>query len=169
MGVIFDLDQTLVDSSIAIDERRKRNWGKVYSLIPQFDIFKGIDSIINLLQSNNIPICIVTSSPRSYCQKVINNFGWNDIKLVCYHDTKYKKPHKEPIEKAISLLGVGKEHIVSIGDDIKDIVASNSAGVTSVGVAWGTNSSTNLKDADVIFTEVDQLKEFLINRYNLKR
>ena len=66
------------------------------------------------------------------------------------------------------MLGVGKEDIVSIGDDIKDIVASNSAGVTSIGVAWGTNSSTNLKDADVIFTEVNQLKEFLINRYNLK-
>ena len=50
MGVIFDLDQTLIDSSIAVEERRKRNWEKVYSLIPNFKVFEGVNDIIQLLK-----------------------------------------------------------------------------------------------------------------------
>ena len=36
IGVIFDLDQTLIDSSIAETERKRRNWKGVYELIPKF-------------------------------------------------------------------------------------------------------------------------------------
>ena len=35
MGVIFDLDQTIIDSRIAYEERRAGNWKNVYDLIPQ--------------------------------------------------------------------------------------------------------------------------------------
>lgn len=165
MGVIFDLDQTLVDSNIAVEERRKRNWEKVYSLIPNFKVFDGVNDIIKLLKENNIPICIVTSSPRSYCKRVVEHFGWCDIELVCYHDTKNKKPHKEPIEKGIEKLGVNKDSIISIGDDIKDVIASNKAGVTSIAVTWGLNDNYKFKDADYIFNNVNELMEYICERY----
>ena len=38
-GLIFDLDMTLVDSSIAETARKNRRWGDVYNLIPQFTLY----------------------------------------------------------------------------------------------------------------------------------
>lgn len=36
MGVIFDLDNTLINSSIAYQLRKKRLWEEVYKVIPNF-------------------------------------------------------------------------------------------------------------------------------------
>lgn len=58
---------------------------------------------------------------------------------VCYHDTKNHKPHPAPILKAIEKFN-GKEEVLSVGDDIKDIQESNSTGVTSILVTLGINS-----------------------------
>lgn len=167
MGIIFDLDQTLIDSNIALDYRRNRDWKKVYSLIPNFKVFDGINNLINMLRKNNIPICVVTSSPRSYCEKVLSYFGWDDFKMVCYHDTVLKKPYKDPIEKGIMLLNESKKSILSIGDDIKDIDASNSAGVISIAVTWGINYNKDFKNADYIFNSVEDLKKFICSIYNI--
>lgn len=41
-GLILDLDQTLVDSSVATEARRCRDWQRVYSLIPSFRMYQGI-------------------------------------------------------------------------------------------------------------------------------
>ena len=82
MGVIFDLDPILINSSITELERKRRNLNKVYLLIHQFEAFYGIDSLIKLLKKNNIPICVVTSSPRSYCERVLRYFGWNEISVL---------------------------------------------------------------------------------------
>ena len=68
-GVIFDLDQTLVDSSIAEAERKCRNWRGVYELIPKFKIYDGIFETIEFIKNQNIQICILTSSPSVYCEK----------------------------------------------------------------------------------------------------
>lgn len=167
MSIIFDLDQTLIDSSCAIELRRQRRWADVYNLIPQFKVYNGLNDFIKKLLQNNIPICIVTSSPASYCNKVIKYFGWEGVMTVCYHDTKNHKPHPAPILKAIEKFN-GKEEVLSVGDDIKDIQASNSAGVTSILVTWGINDRSINTDADFIFSEPTQLIEFIKEKYNIK-
>ena len=61
MGVIFDLDQTLVESLVATQDRRSRNWNTVYSKIPQFKVYDEIIRVLKFLDEKNIPVCIVTS------------------------------------------------------------------------------------------------------------
>ena len=39
--LIFDLDNTLVDTSLALSARRKRAWQEVYSRIPLF-LYLGV-------------------------------------------------------------------------------------------------------------------------------
>mgnify|MGYP001456981473 FL=1 len=47
-GIIFDLDQTLVDSNIAKSYRSARNWNTVYSLIPKFVLYEAYDKVFDL-------------------------------------------------------------------------------------------------------------------------
>lgn len=109
MSVIFDLDQTLIDSSCALELRRQRRWSEVYNLIPEFKVYDGLNNLIKKLLKNKIPVCIVTSSPSSYCNRVIKYFGWEGILTVCYHDTKNHKPHPDPIKRLSKSLIVKKK------------------------------------------------------------
>jgi phosphoglycolate phosphatase-like HAD superfamily hydrolase len=147
MAVIFDLDQTLVDSSIAALYRDRRHWQKVYMLIPKFKKYPGIDDVLDWLNENDVPTCIVTNSPRSYCVKVLNNFGWVLDGTVCYHDTKRHKPSEEPIIKGLKILGVNPSQAISVGDHAKDIIASKRAGVFSVAASWGAEDLISLKES----------------------
>lgn len=51
IGVIFDLDQTIINSSIAYNERRARNWKKVYDLIPQMKPYSEVVGLIHMITS----------------------------------------------------------------------------------------------------------------------
>ncbi|MBK1811547.1 HAD family hydrolase [Clostridium sp. YIM B02505] len=167
MGIIFDLDQTLINSSIALDLRRKRDWQNVYRLIPSLVPFEGINEILQKLATKNIPVCIVTSSPSSYCKKILDYYKWTGLKTVCYHDTYKHKPYPDPILKGVELLGVNPSQVISIGDEPNDIIASKCAGVISVAVTWGATDISKVKsqNPDYIFHEVIQLDKFLTEVY----
>lgn len=143
MGIIFDLDYTIIDSSIAKDERRARNWKNVYELIPKMQPFKKVVDFINLAVQSGIEVAIVTSSPRPYCEKVLNFLGIDNVITVCYHDTQNHKPDSEPLLLAIKKMKNQEgKMIVAIGDQEKDIVAANNIhNVVSILGYWGNRAS----------------------------
>ena len=85
-SIIFDLDLTLVDSTIAEQARKERNWSYVYSLIPQFTVYEGLEEVFNIIRKYNIKTCIVSTSPRPYIEKVIAQFNLPIKYIVSYHD-----------------------------------------------------------------------------------
>lgn len=138
MGVIFDLDQTLIDTSIADRHRKTGQWHQVYGLIPKFTLYPGVLESITYLHQQQIPMCVVTSSPSTYCSKVLLHWQIPIVHKICFHDTTHRKPHPEPIHKALALLGSQPARTLSFGDRDIDIQASNSANVISVACLWGT-------------------------------
>lgn len=161
MAYIFDLDQTIVNSSIAEEYRRRGMWNIVYSLIPEFYVYEGIYDIFDILHAKNEKICVVTSSPQKYCESVLTQFKIRVNNMVCYHDTKLHKPHPDPINKAISLLGEDPQKIVSIGDADKDVLAAKAAGVISCLALWGRGKGEIMASADYTFKSVADLKKFI--------
>ena len=162
MAYIFDLDQTIVDSSVAEIYRRQREWQKVYSLIPNFTLYKGIGEVLDILRGKGEKICVVTSSPKKYCNAVLDYFGIEVDCTVCYHDTKLHKPNPEPIIKAMELLDETSQSIISIGDAENDVIASNAAGVTSCLACWGRQGRNTDVAADYKFGTVEELKKYII-------
>lgn len=162
MAYIFDLDQTIVDSSIAEGYRKQREWRTVYLLIPQFRVYEGIDEIFEILHEKGERICVVTSSPRNYCEAVLRQFGIRVDGLVCYHDTKLHKPHPDPIIEAVKLLGEDPENVVSVGDEEKDVIASKAAGVISCLALWGSQAGNVNVAVDYVFEKVADLKEYIM-------
>lgn len=146
MGVIFDLDQTLVNSTSAKRYRDERKWPDVYHKIKEFELYDGIDKVLDYLVEKKIEIVIVTSSPKRYCQLVVEHFGLTVSDIVCYHDTELHKPSPQPIIKALSKMS--DKLVLSFGDDYKDIKASNSANVISVGCTWGTDDLVALRGSN---------------------
>jgi phosphoglycolate phosphatase-like HAD superfamily hydrolase len=164
VGVLFDLDQTLIDSSSAAPIRGGgRPWGPVFALVPDFVVYDGISGILAMLTERKIPVCVVTSSVRSYCDKVIDHHKFGIVHRICYHDTSRRKPHPDPILAGIKKLGLPAREVWAIGDDPKDIQAAHAAGVHSVAVTWGSADPSALRaaSAESIFDTVVELYAFL--------
>ena len=166
--IIFDLDQTLIDSYSIKHLRDSRQWKLVYSKIPTIYPFEGIDYLLSTLKGR-VPLGIVTSSPRTYCSRIIEHNGWEIEIVVCYHDTKKHKPHPDPILKAIEHLDSQKERVLSVGDESKDIIASNKAGVVSIAVMWGAIDRMSLLRAkpDHYFETVKELTEYVMVYFDI--
>ncbi len=62
-NIIFDLDLTLIDSTVAELARRQRDWSLVYSLISQFVIYEGIEQVFDVIRAHEVQMCIVSTSP----------------------------------------------------------------------------------------------------------
>ena len=60
-------------------------------------------------------------------------------------------------------INVDPRHCVYIGDSPSDALAANAAGMTSIGVAWGSHSVESIQQApfEYICSNVDELKELL--------
>ena len=151
-GVIFDLDQTIIDSSSAEAERKNRNWAGVYQMIPNFILYDGMRQVLDWLQSEGFTICIVTSSPETYCKKVLSYWKIPYSHTVCYHDTRNRKPHPDPMHRALELMKLHSSKVLSLGDRDIDLLSSHSAGIQSVACLWGAEDTTTLLQANPTFT-----------------
>ena len=136
---IFDLDMTLVNSEVAAGARKRRAWGEVYSLIPQFRLYDGVTSVMEHIRKNGIRTCIVSTSPHSYVQRVVDHFNLPIDYIVGFHDAAAIKPSPAPMNEALRLLGCDACEAVSFGDRAIDILSSNAAGIKSVACTWGTS------------------------------
>ncbi|SHN45413.1 HAD family hydrolase [Chitinophaga sp. CF418] len=146
MGLIFDLDQTLIDSSPA-EPHRGKNWKIACSKIGQFTLYPGIIEAVQQFNQRGIKICIVTTSVSYYCEQVLDFWKLPYDFKVCYHDTDRRKPAPDPILKALDFLKYPAQKVLSFGDRDIDIIASNRANVLSVACMWGSADVVALKSA----------------------
>lgn len=155
-AIIFDLDQTLIDSQHIEHLRRSRQWSIAYQKIPTILAYDGISEILLVTRDNGIKLAIVSSSPSSYVQRVVRHFGWSFDCTVCYHDTNQHKPHPAPFIEAVNRLKIAAGDCWAIGDTPEDIIAARAAGMYAVAALWGSFDREYLKDAkpDNIFETV---------------
>jgi HAD superfamily hydrolase (TIGR01509 family) len=146
--IIFDLDQTLINTDIAYNLRKQGKWGEVYSLIPQMTKYPCIDEIYQRLIDKGIKMALVSSSPKTYCTRVLNHFGLSFDVIVAYHDTSNHKPHPQPYLKAMEVMNFNNGIVYALGDDSNDVLAAKNAGIKSIGCGWGTYNKAALKGAD---------------------
>jgi HAD superfamily hydrolase (TIGR01549 family) len=136
MGVIFDLDETLVNTSPAKKELEEGNFKDAEQLIDRFTLYDGMPELLNFLREKDIKMAVVSTSPRAYCEQVLQKLDINCGCIVGKGETA-EKPSPAPMEKALEILGLTPGEAVSLGDRGKDIVSSHVAGVRSIGCLWG--------------------------------
>ena len=165
-AVIFDLDLTLIASAAAEALRRQRAWPEVYKLVPQLTPYEGVAALLASLAERNLKTAIVTSSPSSYCSRVVQHWKLPITTTVCFHDTTEKKPHPAPILKALEKMRVAPENTVAVGDMPADIASARAAKVFSIAALWGISTHDMLIQAkpDLVCATVQELVEYIDSR-----
>lgn len=137
-GVIFDLDQTLLDTSTLAHLRDARKWSDIYPLIQHLTPTDAINQIIDFLNEKGVKIVVVTMSPSTYCSKIIQHCGWKITGQICYHDVSKRKPDPEAFSKAIKDFNLDATKTITVGDRDIDIKASNVLQIPSIACTWGS-------------------------------
>lgn len=135
-GVIFDLDDTLVDTSILRPLRDRRQWPQALAGVSGTRIFAGIDAMLSSLTSRGIRVGIVTTSPGRYAKRVLEHHDIPYTTLVAYHDCPKPKPAPDPCLLALQRLGVRPEKAIGVGDARKDAASYRAAGIRAFAAGW---------------------------------
>jgi HAD superfamily hydrolase (TIGR01509 family) len=165
MAILFDLDFTLIDSSPLVELRQTKQQQAAYQTIPQIRSYPGIDELLTALANRKIPIAIVTSSRKPFCDRLITHLEWSIDVLVTRQDVRSPKPHPAGIFIALDRLGIEPESAIMVGDSPDDILAAKAANVYSIAALWGslTPELSIAANPDRSCATVDKLSDFLLN------
>jgi phosphoglycolate phosphatase len=101
-------------------------------------LFAGMDEALRALKAQGVQLTIVSSNSRSNVLKIL---GPETAALFSQFECGASLFGKLPkIRKVLAATGVAREHVMLIGDEIRDAKVSAEAGVAFGAVAWGFNN-----------------------------
>jgi len=113
-------------------------------------VYPGVVEAVRQIKASGRQTGLVTSKNRSGALRglaLARLDGMMDV-LVCADEVANPKPHPEPVQKAVGLLGADPETTIYVGDSIHDMRAGRSAGVLTAAVLWGPFGRSHLEDAN---------------------
>jgi pyrophosphatase PpaX len=123
--------------------------------------YEGIVPVIETLHRAGYPMALVTSKSDWLAQRALDHVGLTAaIPVVVGADScDNHKPHPEPVERALAILGATAQNAVFVGDSPHDVEAGRAAGVFTIGVTWGAFSREEMErsGADVVLHAVSEL------------
>jgi pyrophosphatase PpaX len=127
--------------------------------------YAGVVDTLREFAEAGHPMALVTSKSDWMAVKALVHVGLEQlIPVVVGCDTCVNhKPHPEPVERALALLGVSPSNAVFVGDSPHDVQSGLAAGVVTVGVTWGAFDRHELQEAgaDVVIDRIEELPEIL--------
>lgn len=130
---------------IAPDHPQSRSWQKRLLEAYQNHLglhstpFPGIESLLQILDQRQIPWGVVTNKPADQTNPLMErlNLAHRAACIVSGDTTPYSKPHPEPLLHACRQLGIAPNKCIYIGDAERDIIAGNTAGMTTIAALFG--------------------------------
>jgi pyrophosphatase PpaX len=123
--------------------------------------YEGIVPVIEALAKAGHPMALVTSKSSWMSQRALDHVGLTAaIPVIVGADScDNHKPHPEPVERALAILGATPQNALFVGDSPFDVQAGRAAGVYTIGVTWGAFSREEMErcGADVVLDAVSEL------------
>lgn len=100
--------------------------------------FPHVKEVLVALQEAGVRLAVVSTKRGDTLRKGLDLMGITELfeVIISQDEVTHTKPHPEPVEKAVALLGVEKSKTLMIGDNSHDILGGHNAGVKAAGVAW---------------------------------
>jgi len=101
--------------------------------------FDGVEALLRGLEDAGIPWGIVTNKATRFTAPIVAGLGLAQraAVVVCGDTTPHAKPHPEPLLAAARAMALEPEHVVYVGDDLRDVQAARAAGMAMIVATWG--------------------------------
>lgn len=127
-----------------------------HRLLSEPQLVAGVDECLRALHDAGIPVGVVSTSHRDLILATLERFSLMPLVMgvVGYEDVTHRKPHPEPYEKGLSLIGGEIVTTVVFEDSLNGIASGVAASMDVVGVT--TRDPDNvLRDAGAMMTIAD--------------
>ncbi len=100
--------------------------------------FAGMYETLQQLHAAGLTMAVVTSKASDTALRGLRLFNMEQFfsVIIGVHECKKHKPHAEPVQKALDMLGQPASHCLMIGDSPFDIISARDAGVQTAAVRW---------------------------------
>lgn len=141
-AIIFDLDETLLDTSMLSADRKSGRWRQLAMRLDEAEPYVHGEASV---QAAELPararklgflVGVLTDSPRWYAESLLQAFGIHHDALITGSDGYAPKPDPSSLRALAATLGVPIGECMVVGDDAADIGAARSSGAVCIGVAW---------------------------------
>ncbi|MCC6523121.1 MAG: HAD-IA family hydrolase [Polyangiaceae bacterium] len=108
--------------------------------------YPGVVAAVRAVAARGAALAVVTSKNRATARRGLELVGLGDTFeiVVGGDDVTRPKPHREPVDRALELLGRAADGSVLVGDSVHDVACAHAAGVASAAVTWGPFSPAQL-------------------------
>lgn len=108
--------------------------------------YPGVVAAVRALAARGCALAVVTSKNRASALRGLELMGLAAElgALVALDDVTHGKPHREPVDRALALLGRDTRDCVLVGDSVHDVACAHAAGVAAAAVTWGAFSHAEL-------------------------
>jgi pyrophosphatase PpaX len=112
-------------------------------------VYPGVLEAVREIKAAGIQTGLVTSKNRQGALRGLQLVGLEALMdvLVCADEVTNPKPHPEPVEKAVALLGADPASTVYVGDSVHDMLSGRAAGVKTAAALWGPFGRDHLESA----------------------
>jgi len=102
-------------------------------------LFDGVAGMLEVLEAAGCAWGIVTNKPEYLARLILPQLGWETrcAVLIGGDTLAQRKPHPLPLLAAAERMAIDPATCIYVGDDERDIVAANAAGMASVAALWG--------------------------------
>ncbi|QDD07037.1 HAD family hydrolase [Candidatus Methylopumilus planktonicus] len=100
---------------------------------------EGIEELINTLNFRKISWGIMTNKAKKFAQPIVSSHPLlkSAACLIAGDDVSMPKPSPEGLIKASQMLLIEPSDIIYLGDDRRDVMAANDAGMVSMAARYG--------------------------------
>lgn len=163
-AVIFDLDQTLIDSSKIKKWRDQLKWEECFKHLNLTQLMPNVRTFLKNVVNKKIGI--VTNSSYQYAERLLDYHHIPYSILVAYQTNGNNKPYPDQLLLCAKELEVNPCNCLYIGDDKIDIVAAKIAGFHAVGFAINNNKTMDLipNMPEVIISNLSKLSQYIQKR-----
>jgi len=112
-------------------------------------VYPGVVAVVTAIRRAGRATGLVTSKNRSGALRGLTLAKLEQFMdvLVCADEVTNPKPHPEPVQRALALLGADPGKSVYVGDSIHDMMSGRAAGVRTAAALWGPFGREHLEGA----------------------
>ena len=134
------VDYRILAHGILAYRKEKEN-----NLVP----YEGVRETLSALKSKGLRLGIVTDAPHLQAYTRLVALGIEDYfePVVCFEDTKQRKPSQLPFAKALSALGLKPEEVLFVGDSLRrDVEGASKFGMKTAWAKYGLEEAQQRED-----------------------
>jgi HAD superfamily hydrolase (TIGR01549 family) len=145
-ALIFDLDETLLDTSMLRTDRRPGRWRQLALRLDEVQPYADPQASVQVAdlpagaREIGFPIGILTDSPRWYAERLLGEFDIRYDALLTGSDGYAPKPDPSSLRALAAQLGTPVERCIVVGEEATDFGAAFSCGALCFGVSWSRHA-----------------------------